>query len=110
MTVSLRDCEWSMNCHPIDQVRQLAQSAANTSRHFPVMQYHPIDIPFSFRRTANQAPIRKRFTWLDDNPIQSFCRNFQIRNLIILHLHLDIFQLTKQWRSMFENDMFEFLL
>lgn len=85
-----------MQRHPVDQIRQLAETASRSGPEAAIMQNHSIQITLPAGRLADTPPIGESLAGTDDESVKLGNSQAQIRYFIILQLHIDITQAPKQ--------------
>ena len=88
MPVTLHHRQRRMECHPENQVGQLAQSPANVTADMSQKQHHSLPVSLSSGGLSDELPIAEGLTGADNNTVQTRRCQFQINDLILLPLHL----------------------
>ena len=82
--VPLGDLKRRVERHPVKQIRQLAQTTANSSNDLALRKLHSLKISSGFSRFADLTPKRKCLAGFYQDSINRRAGDFDIFDLILL--------------------------
>lgn len=92
-----------MQRHPVNQVGQLAEPAADAHRHRPLGELHPGQKTAAGRGAADALPEREGFSRLDAQAIEAGGRQPQIHHLVVLQLRIGAAEPAQQQGSVTDD-------
>lgn len=99
----LRDGQLAVQHHPVDQVRQLAHSAANPLRRLPFRDGKPLFVALPLSGPADAFPDGEGLAGPNEQSVNVFYGQSQIGGLVLLQLHIDIAQSATDKRVVLVN-------
>ena len=94
----LRHGQRRMQDHPVQQVRELADAAADPRLGLAVRQPHAFQITLAAGRVADDLVERERLAGADQQAVDLCAGELQVRDLVVLHPHLGLAELSQQQR------------
>ena len=101
--MSLDDGEGCVQCHPVDQVRQLAQASPDPWDDVTILEDHALDVAPSASGSSDPSPEGERLSWAEDHSVQRSRGNLEVFYLVPLHPHRVIGERTDQGCSVFKH-------
>ena len=105
MAMTFYDCEGGVQGHPIDQVGHLAQPAAGSRIKTTIFQNHTFLISLEPSWFANGLPVGKNLAGGKGHAVQFFGGDPQVDDLVMLQIHIDVFQTSEQGGGVSKNCM-----
>lgn len=97
--VALGNRERRVERHPVNQIGELAQSAADSRMESPTEKHQPRKVSFSRGGLADEPPKGEGFARSYENTVQLCSGKAEIGNLVDLKLHIHIAQLPQERRG-----------
>ena len=88
----LGDGEFTVQHHPVDEVGQLAQSAADAFVGAPLGDGESFFVAFALCGTSYHLPDREGLTRVNDESVDTFHCQCQVSGFVLLQPHIHITQ------------------
>ncbi len=103
MPVPFDDGQRCVGKHPKEQIAQLAKTAAHTLSHLALTQYQAFEVSLAGSRTTDMTPDGEGLPGTYDHTMQLGDGQSQIGTFVLLQVHVHIFELAHNERSMLHD-------
>lgn len=96
VVVPFDDLERRVECHPVEQIGQLAEPSADTANDLSARELHALAIAFFGTGLAQLTPKRKRLARFDQDAIDRRASDLEIFDLVLLQIRIGVSEASPQ--------------